>query len=237
MGTEIKMREKDELRHVGIIMDGNGRWAANRGLPRYLGHKEGSSAVNRVVRYANEIKIPYLSLYAFSTENWHRPQDEVRRLMELLSFYAKSAIKDFNNENARLLYSGNLSIFPRETLQLLRDGEKATAGNSGMTVVICINYGGRQEILDAFNALLAAGVQAPVTEELLRRHFYLPDMPDPDLMIRTSGELRMSNFWLWQGAYSEYYFCEKHWPDFGKEDLQAAIDAYYRRDRRYGKIQ
>jgi len=230
------MKDKKELKHVGIIMDGNGRWAAKRGLPRYLGHKEGGDTVNKVIRYANELKIPYLSLYAFSTENWARPQDEITRLMELLNFYTRSSTKEIHKENVRLLYSGNLDVISRDTVQLLRDAEKLTANNTGMTVIICINYGGRQEILDAFNAMLTAGVQTPVTEQMLRQYFYLPDIPDPDLMIRTSGELRMSNFWLWQGAYSEYYFSDKYWPDFGKKDLQAAIDAYYRRDRRYGRV-
>ena len=230
------MKDKKELKHVGIIMDGNGRWAAKRGLPRYLGHKEGCDTTIKVIRYANELKIPYLSLYAFSTENWGRPQEEITRLMELLNFYTRSSTKEIHKENVRLLYSGNLDVISRDTVQLLRDAEKLTANNTGMTVIICINYGGRQEILDAFNAMLAAGVRTPVTEQMLRQYFYLPDIPDPDLMIRTSGELRMSNFWLWQGAYSEYYFSDTYWPDFGKKDLQAAMDAYYRRDRRYGRV-
>lgn len=231
-----EMSEKKELKHIGIIMDGNGRWAKSRGLPRLIGHREGIKAVEQIIRAAKDFSVPYLSLYAFSTENWGRPKSEVMGLMGLLKFYTNAKIKEIHAENARVRFAGNLSALPESVLPVLRGAEELTADNTGLTLIICLNYGGRQEIMDAVNSLLEKGVQPPVTEADLRKHFYLPCVPDPDLLIRTGGELRMSNFWLWQGAYSEYYFTDKYWPDFGRADLETAINAYYGRDRRYGKI-
>lgn len=230
------MDKNRELKHVGIIMDGNGRWAKSRGLPRLMGHRQGVKAVEEIVRAAKDLGIPYLSLYAFSTENWGRPKAEVAGLMELLKFYTKHKVREIHAENARIRFAGNLDAMPEDIGKILRDAENLTANNTGLTMVICLNYGGRQEILDAVNALLAEGAKGPVTAEDLSGRLYLPDIPDPDLLIRTGGELRMSNFWLWQGAYSEYYFTDKYWPDFCRADLTSAVEAYYRRDRRYGKI-
>lgn len=229
------MAEKKELKHIGIVMDGNGRWAKSRGLPRLFGHREGIKAVERIIRAAKDFGLPCLSLYAFSTENWKRPKEEVSGLMGLFKFYISAKIDEINRENARMRFAGNLRALPKDVLEILKRAEERTQSNTGLQLIICLNYGGRQEILDAVSAMIAAGEQAPVTEDMLRKYLYLPDVPDPDLLIRTSGEQRMSNFWLWQGSYSEYYFTDKYWPDFDKEDLQAAISEYYGRERRYGK--
>ena len=227
--------EKKELKHIGIIMDGNGRWAKSRGLPRLFGHREGVVTVERIIRAAKELGVPYLSLYAFSTENWKRPKTEVTGLMSLFKFYMTRKIDEIDRENGRLRFAGALQALTPDVYDVLRSAEERTKDKTGLQVILCLNYGGRQEILDAVDALIANGEQPPVTEETLRKYLYLPDVPDPDLLIRTSGELRMSNFWLWQGSYSEYYFTDKYWPDFTKEDLAAAMSDYYGRDRRYGK--
>lgn len=227
--------ENKKLNHVGIVMDGNGRWAKSKGLPRIMGHREGVKAVERTLIAAKELGIPCVSLYAFSTENWKRPKTEVLGLMGLLKYYLRIKVEELNKENARIRFVGNISGLSDDIQAILRDAEEKTKNNDALQLIICFNYGGRQEILDAVNKMIIEGVPAPVTEEILRQHLYLPDVPDPDLLIRTSGELRMSNFWLWQGSYSEYYFTEKYWPDFGKPDLEMAVADYYRRERRYGK--
>ena len=227
--------EEKRLNHIGIIMDGNRRWARSRGLPAILGHREGIKAVERTLIAAKELGIPCVSLYAFSTENWKRPKSEVLGLMGLLKYYLKLKLKELNQENARIRFAGNISALSEDIQEILLDAEQKTRNNDSMQLVVCLNYGGRQEILDAVNKMIGDGVSLPVTEDVFRQYLYLPDLPDPDLLIRTSGELRMSNFWLWQGSYSEYYFTEKYWPDFGKPDLEMAIADYYRRERRYGK--
>ena len=227
--------EENRLNHIGIIMDGNRRWARSRGLPAILGHREGIKAVERTLIAAKELGIPCVSLYAFSTENWKRPKSEVLGLMGLLKYYLKLKLKELNQENARIRFAGNISALSEDIQEILLDSEQKTRNNDSMQLVVCLNYGGRQEILDAVNKMIGDGVSLPVTEDVFRQYLYLPDLPDPDLLIRTSGELRMSNFWLWQGSYSEYYFTDKYWPDFGKPDLEMAIADYYRRERRYGK--
>lgn len=227
--------EGKKLNHVGIIMDGNGRWAKSKGLPRIMGHREGVKAVERTLIAAKELGIPCISLYAFSTENWKRPKTEVLGLMGLLKYYLRIKIEGLNIENARIRFAGNLSGLSDDIQEILKDAEEKTKNNDALQLIVCLNYGGRQEILDAVNKMIIEGISAPVTEEIFRQHLYLPDIPDPDLLIRTSGELRMSNFWLWQGSYSEYYFTDKYWPDFGKPDLEMAVADYYRRERRYGK--
>lgn len=227
--------EDKRLDHIGIIMDGNRRWARSRGLPAILGHREGVKAVERTLLAAKELGIPCVSLYAFSTENWNRPKSEVLGLMGLLKYYMKLKLDELNKENARIRFAGNLSALSEDIQEILLDAEQKTRNNDSMQLVVCLNYGGRQEILDAVNRMIRNGIPLPVTEDVFRQYLYLPDLPDPDLLIRTSGELRMSNFWLWQGSYSEYYFTDKYWPDFGKPDLEMAIADYYRRERRYGK--
>jgi len=227
--------EDKRLDHIGIIMDGNRRWARSRGLPAILGHREGVKAVERTLLAAKELGIPCVSLYAFSTENWNRPKSEVLGLMGLLKYYMKLKLDELNKENARIRFAGNLSALSEDIQEILLDAEQKTRNNDSMQLVVCLNYGGRQEILDAVNRMIRNGISLPVTEDVFRQYLYLPDLPDPDLLIRTSGELRMSNFWLWQGSYSEFYFTDKYWPDFGKPDLEMAIADYYRRERRYGK--
>ena len=227
--------EEKILNHIGIIMDGNRRWARSRGLPAILGHREGVKAVERTLIAAKELGIPCVSLYAFSTENWKRPKSEVLGLMGLLKYYMKLKFEELNKENARIRFAGNISALSEDIQEILLDAEQKTRNNDSMQLVVCLNYGGRQEILDAVNKMIGDGVSLPVTEDVFRKYLYLPDLPDPDLLIRTSGELRMSNFWLWQGSYSEFYFTDKFWPDFGKPDLEMAIADYYRRERRYGK--
>ncbi len=227
--------ENKKIQHIGIVMDGNGRWAKSKGLPRIMGHHEGVRAVERTLRAAKELGIPCVSLYAFSTENWKRPKGEVIGLMGLFRYYIKSKLQELYKENARIRFAGKLSVLPDDIQSLLIEAEEKTFHNTDLQLIICLNYGGRQEILDAINRIIDQGTPPPITEEILRENLYLPDIPDPDLLIRTSGELRMSNFWLWQGSYSEYYFTDKYWPDFGKADLELAISDYYGRERRYGK--
>ena len=187
------------------------------------------------MRAAKELGIPYLSLYAFSTENWKRPRGEVLGLMGLFRYYLRSKLEELCKEEVRLRFAGELTALPEDIVAILDETAEKTKEFRGTQLITCVNYGGRREILDAVNKMLAAGETGPVTEETLQRYLYLPDVPDPDLIIRTSGELRLSNFWLWQSAYSEYYFTDKYWPDFDKQDLLDAVGDYYERERRYGK--
>lgn len=222
--------------HVAIIMDGNGRWAKRRGFPRLVGHHAGVRAVERTVRAANDLGIRTLSLYAFSSENWKRPESEVSGLMGLFRLYIRKKIGTLLAEGARIRFAGKIDGLPADIQEIVRDAEERTAGQKGLQLVICLNYGGRQELLDAMNRAAAAGEPFPLDEGTLRKYLYLPDIPDPDLIIRTSGEMRLSNFWLWQSAYSEFYFTDKFWPDFGPEDLAQALEAYSGRERRYGSV-
>ena len=223
--------------HIAIIMDGNGRWATKRSFPRLMGHKAGVEAVERTVRAANGIDgVKYLSLYAFSTENWKRPQEEISGLMGLIRFYLLRKAKQLKKENIRLRFAGRKSGLAEDVLSVTRTAESLTAECNGLQLIICLNYGGRQEITDAVNNLLESGYTGKITEDLLEKNLYLPDIPDPDLIIRTSGEIRLSNFWLWQSSYSELYFTDVLWPDFGAPDLKKAIYAYMNRERRYGSV-
>jgi undecaprenyl diphosphate synthase len=220
--------------HVGIVMDGNGRWAKKRRLPRVIGHQAGMKALERVIDAAKEIGIRCLSVYAFSTENWRRPSSEVQGLMGLFRYYLKGKMEQMHRRNARVRFAGRMDAFPEDILKITAEAERKTRGNDGIDVIFCTNYGGRQEILDAVSKLISSGHEGPVTEELLRSFMYVPDVPDPDLLIRTGGELRMSNFWLWEGAYSEYYFTDVLWPDFERSELERALVSYAGRERRYG---
>jgi len=222
--------------HVAIIMDGNGRWAQKRGLPRIMGHHAGVKAVERTVRASRDMGIKTLSLYAFSTENWKRPQVEVAGLMGLFRVYIRAKVGQLLAEGARIRFAGRTAELPADIREIIREAEEKTAGQRGLQLVICLNYGGRQEILDAVGKILKSKERVQLDEKTFREHLYLPDVPDPDLVIRTSGEKRMSNFWLWEGAYSELHFSEKLWPDFGPEDLEAAIIDYQGRERRYGSV-
>lgn len=224
-------------RHVAIIMDGNGRWAKRHGLKRYQGHEKGAESVRVVVRATRELSIPYLTLYAFSEENWKRSPLEVRQLMELLNRFLQSELEEMQQNGIRFLAMGRLYKLPQETQRLLYHTIEATKHNKEMTLILALSYGGRQEILDAVNALLESAKgkkKAQLTEDDFIKYLYLPDIPEPDLLIRTSGEMRISNFMLWQLAYTELYFTPVLWPDFRKEDYLEALCEYQRRDRRFG---
>ncbi len=226
-------------RHVAIIMDGNGRWANARGLPRTLGHRQGAEAVRRCIAGALEMRIPFLTLFGFSSENWRRPMTEVEDLMGLLRRYLQSEIAEFHKNRIRLRVIGDRERLPKDIVRLIADAEQRTAENEALDLVIAISYGGRQEIAAAarkFAAAVAAGELDPedIDEETFGAGLLTADIPDPDLVIRTSGEQRLSNFLLWQSAYSEFIFVDKLWPDFDKSDLEAAVAEFRRRERRYG---
>jgi undecaprenyl diphosphate synthase len=227
--------------HVAIIMDGNGRWAKARGLPRVAGHRRGADAVRRVVRGAGELGIPVLTLFAFSTENWTRPADEVNDLMGLLRHYLRNELEELHKNGARLRVIGNRDGLAADIVRDIADAEKMTHANSRIDVNICINYGARDEILQATRSLarrVAAGELAAddIDEPVFEQELLTAGVPDPDLLIRTSGEQRISNFLLWQCAYAELVFVDTLWPDFGKDHLEQAIAEFRRRERRYGGV-
>jgi undecaprenyl diphosphate synthase len=226
-------------RHVAIIMDGNGRWAKARGLPRALGHQRGAEAVRRIVEAAREIGISYLTLYAFSSENWKRPPSEVDDLMGLLRLYLRRELAELHRNQVRLRFIGDRSRLASDIVALLAEGERMTARNGGLTLVLAINYGSHAEIIGAVRRIAAdaaAGVfdARAIDEALFHRYLETAEIPDPDLLIRTSGEQRLSNFLLWQAAYAELVFVDTLWPDFNKDSLQDAVHEFQRRERRYG---
>lgn len=221
--------------HIAIIMDGNGRWAAARGLPRSAGHREGAQAVRRTLEAARDMGIKYLTLYAFSTENWTRPKEEINTLMQLLERTLDEYQKSAQKADYRVLVSGERERLPAGILAKMDELVRSTESNKGLTVHLALNYGARQEIVHAVNQILKEGL-AEVTPQDISRRLYQPEIPEPDLIIRTSGEQRLSNFLLWQAAYSEFYFTPVLWPDFNKEELQKAVDAYRTRKRRFGGI-
>jgi len=225
--------------HVAIIMDGNGRWARSRGLPRIAGHKRGAEAVRRTVKAAAELGIGYLTLYGFSSENWKRPPTEVDDLMSLLRLYLASEIDELDRNGVRLRVIGQRDRLHPEIVQLIREAEGRTAGNARLNLTVALSYGGRAEITEAARCLalaVKAGALQPeaIDEALFERHLLTAGIPDPDLLIRTSGEKRVSNFLLWQCAYAELVFLDRLWPDFAREDLEFAVQEYHGRDRRYG---
>ena len=221
-------------RHVGIIMDGNGRWARARGRPRSDGHLEGLTAAKRVTAAASDLGIRWLTLYTFSTENWRRAEEEVSYLMFLIQRHLRNEFDFYRKNRIRILHAGDLDRLPPEVVREIRSAMADTAGFDGLTVILAINYGGRDEIVRAVRRAAAAGEAAGLTEARLAAHLDLPDVPDPDLIIRTGAELRQSNFLLWQSAYAELYFSPKLWPDWDRPDLAAALDEYAHRTRRYG---
>ncbi|WP_230405305.1 polyprenyl diphosphate synthase [Undibacterium rugosum] len=223
-------------RHIAIIMDGNGRWATKRFLPRFAGHAKGVKTVNKVVEACVNRGIEFLTLFAFSSENWRRPQEEVSLLMQLFRKVLVGEIRKMGENNIRLKVIGDLSRFDKDLQDLVRLAESETAANTGLTLTICANYGGRWDIANACNQLIADGVKAgDVTEELLSSKLAMAYAPEPDMLIRTGGESRVSNFLLWQLAYSEFYFTETFWPDFGADALDEAIASFHKRERRFGK--
>ena len=228
-------------RHVAIIMDGNGRWAKARGLPRVAGHRQGSEALRKVIRAAGEAGVECLTLYAFSSENWRRPASEISDLMGLLRFYLGSELNTLHKEGIRIRILGDHSAFAPEIVRLLDDAVAKTAGNSVMTLAVALNYGARSELISAARRLaekVAAGTLSPsdIDEAMIDGELDTADLPPLDLLIRTSGEVRLSNFLLWQAAYAELLFVDTLWPDFDDNSLRAALDVFAGRERRYGGL-
>jgi len=226
-------------RHIAIIMDGNGRWAQARGLPRIAGHRHGAEAARRAVTAAAELGVPYLTLFGFSSENWRRPSGEIQDLMGLLRHYLRGEIAELHRNGVRLRVIGELGKLDPDIIEMIERAEAMTRDNVRITVTIALSYGGRAEIVAAVRAI-AQQVQsgslaaAAINEDCFARYLFTAGLPDPDLLIRTSGEQRISNFLLWQSAYSEFVFTKTLWPDFSKHDLEEAIDEFCGRDRRYG---
>lgn len=228
-------------KHVAIIMDGNGRWAKARGLPRALGHKEGVEALRRAVEASRELGLTHLSVYAFSTENWNRPQTEIDALFDLLRVFVRRDLARLHKDGVRICIIGAREGLSEDILGLIDEAVETTKANTRLTLNIAFNYGGRSEIVAAVRdiaALVAAGKLQPdqIDEAMISRSLWTADSPEPDLVIRTSGELRLSNFLLWSGAYAELMFMDLWWPDFTRESLEKAIDAFRRRDRRFGGL-
>lgn len=222
--------------HIAFIMDGNGRWATSRHLPRSLGHRAGVEALRRVVRLCNDYHVPMLTVYAFSTENWGRPPEEVNALMGLLWETIRSDVDRLNNEGVRLRHVGRLEGLDEDIQKAIQWMEDLTRANDKLELNVCFNYGGRAEIVDAVRQIIAARIPPEaVTEETISSYLYTRELPDPDLIIRTGGEMRLSNYLIWQAAYAEYYSTATLWPDFSENDFVAALDAYASRKRRFGK--
>jgi len=225
--------------HVAIIMDGNGRWAKKRGLPRIKGHQRGAEVLHNTVKWSLELGIKYLTAFSFSTENWKRPKEEVEFLMDLFVQMIDREMELLRKERVRVRILGRKEGLSEKVLKKWQEVEEKTKEFDRMTLIIAFNYGGRREILDAVESILkdvSRGKKLELTEETFRQYLYLPDVPDPDLIIRTSGEMRLSNFLLWQSAYSELYFFKKLWPDFTKRDFLRAIESYSKRERRFGGL-
>lgn len=226
-------------RHIAIIMDGNGRWAKSRHLPKFAGHKKGADAVRGVVETCAELDVKYLTLYAFSSENWNRPVEEVNDLMGLLKIYLTKEINELHTKDIRISFIGSRDRLSKNILKLIDDAEEKTLDNKKLHLILALNYGGQEEIVNAARNIAKKVKNGSIDiedidENVFSKHLYTGDVPEPDLIIRTSGEQRLSNFMLWQAAYAEFVFLDILWPDFTKTELCNAIDEYYKRDRRYG---
>lgn len=220
-----------------MIMDGNGRWAISRGLPRLAGHKAGTENLRRVIRSTVEFGVKYLTIYAFSTENWGRPLEEVRGLMSILEDVLQKELNELHKEGVQLRHIGRLERLPARLQEQVLDAIELTRNNDRLVLNVAFNYGGRDEIVHAIQKIIRDGIPAgDVTDELVSQYLYTAGVPDPDLIIRTSGELRVSNFLIWQAAYSEWYVTPTYWPDFDKEEYRRALEAFAQRDRRFGKV-
>ena len=239
-----KTIDKSELktipRHIAIIMDGNGRWAKERGLPRIAGHREGINSVREITKICGEIGVKYLTLYTFSTENWSRPKTEVKALMTLLLSTIKKEIKELHKNDVKFSTIGDISILPKGTVKGIKEGEKLTFENSGLNLILALNYGSRQEIISAVNNIVydikkGSLDSNSIDENIFSSYLDTNNCPDPDLLIRTSGELRISNFLLWQSAYTEMYLTNTYWPSFRENELFTAIVDFQNRERRFGK--
>lgn len=231
----------NSLKHVAIIMDGNGRWAQLRGRPRNYGHVKGVRIAKKIIKHASEVGIPYLTLYAFSTENWYRPEDEVSVLMQLLEKYLRKETKNLHKDNIRFDTIGDLSRIPKHICDLISEAKQKTQNNTGLQVNFAISYGSRQEILNTVKKIALDITQnkmnaSDITEETISKNLMTASCPDPDLIIRTSGESRLSNFLMWQASYSELYFTDVLWPDFNEAEFDAALANFNNRNRRFGKI-
>lgn len=223
--------------HVGIIMDGNGRWAQSRGLPRLAGHQAGVDNIRRILESCVHHGIKALSIYAFSTENWRRPVDEVSGLMRLLGITIQRQLKELNRNGVRIVHSGRMEGISPYLQKQIRHAMDVTQHNDSIVLNVAFNYGGRAEIVDAIRQIMRDGIPAEeVTEEVISRYLYVANLPDPDLIIRTAGEWRLSNFLIWQAAYAEYYATQTYWPDFDEKELYRALEAYSQRERRFGSV-
>jgi undecaprenyl diphosphate synthase len=223
--------------HIAIIMDGNGRWARQRSLPRHAGHRAGTENIRRIVRECKDLGIGYLTLYAFSTENWTRPTLEVRGLMTILGEFIDRETASLHAEGVRIRHLGTTDGLSERLKRKVRNAVELTAANTTMTLAVAFNYGGRADIVHAVREMIAAGMPSEaITEQTLSEHLYTCGMPDPDMIVRTGGDFRLSNFLIWQAAYSEYYSTSTFWPDFDIADLRKAIDAFGRRERRFGAL-
>ncbi|HAS79312.1 MAG TPA: isoprenyl transferase [Fusobacteriaceae bacterium] len=222
-------------KHIAIIMDGNGRWAQNRHLPRFIGHREGAKRIKKIIEHAGQVGIEYLSVYAFSTENWKRPQKEVDALMDIFEKYLKTEVKNMLKNNIKLIVTGRKENVSSKLLKSIAEVEKLTVKNDGLTFNICFNYGGRSEIIDAVKKIIESE-EKNINEENFKKYLY-SDIPDPELVIRTSGEFRISNFLLWQIAYSEIYVTDVLWPDFDEKEFDKAIENFQNRNRRFGGVE
>lgn len=232
--------EPQNLQHIAIIMDGNGRWATKKGLPRSFGHKKGAETVREITRAAGELGIKYLTLYAFSTENWQREPEEVEALMDLLRQYLKSEISELQKNGVRIVFIGERDMLPADIVESMKKLETDTLNNDKMTICIALSYGSRQEIVYAARRIATLAKRGDISPEdidmkMFSDMLYTKDIPNPDLLIRTSGEQRLSNYLLWQCAYSEFYFSNSLWPDFSRKELEEIIANYNQRERRYGK--
>jgi undecaprenyl diphosphate synthase len=223
--------------HIAIVPDGNGRWAEKRGLPRISGHREGVLNMMRMIQYISEYPIKYVTFYGFSTENWNRPETEVNGLFKLVEHFVDEQLNKINEKNIRIRHIGRLNGLPVSLQKAIQHAVTLTANNNGMTLGVAWNYGGRAEIIDAINQFTAdPDKPQPLDEKSFGRYLYTGDMPDVDLLIRTANEMRLSNYLLWQTAYSEFYFTDVLWPDFGKKDIEKALIDYSRRNRRFGGL-
>ena len=236
--NEINMETENIIvpTHVGVIMDGNGRWAKKRGLPRKFGHREGAKTFRTIARHAKYLGISYITFYAFSTENWKRPKEEVDNIMKIFREYLEDA-KNFKDENIQVQFIGDRSMLDKDIQRLMKESEDASADATGLHLNIAINYGGRDEIVHAVKQIISNNTSAQdITEQTISNNLYTAGQPDPDFIIRPSGEYRLSNYLIWQSAYAEYWFSDILWPDFKPKDLEKAIEEFNHRNRRFGGL-
>ncbi len=226
---------KNSINHLAIIMDGNGRWAKQKNKPRAFGHQAGAQTAKKIINNCVKKEIPHVTLYTFSKENWSRPKKEIDTLMVLLSTVLQKETENILRNNIRFNIIGKIEDLPEETRDWVLSTIEKTKNNTGLILTLALSYGGRQEIIDAFNSLLKTDVKI-INEEILKNHLYCPELPDPDMIIRTGGEYRLSNFLLWQSAYTEIYVCDKNWPDFNEKELEKALEEYEKRNRTYGRV-